>query len=213
MLLKAAYDYIGGLSNPSKMPGYGYGLPAKECKLGALLMQNKRSTCHSCYALKGRYTFPAVQKAQYRRLASLKDLARWTEAFIVVLSDGRYTKEPYFRWHDSGDIQSLEHLEAIAAIAAATPRVKHWLPTREVGMVLAFNRTQETPSNLVIRVSTPLVDQDPEVLTRLGVKVTSGVVKHKSYGQVCPARQQGNKCMDCRACWDKRVRHIVYEAH
>ena len=45
----------GGLSKPSKMPGYAYNLPALHCKPGAQLAQVPGTTCHGCYALKGRY--------------------------------------------------------------------------------------------------------------------------------------------------------------
>ena len=34
MTTKEALQLVGGLSKPSKMPGWAYGLPAKECKTG-----------------------------------------------------------------------------------------------------------------------------------------------------------------------------------
>ena len=52
------------LSCPSKMPGWSYGLPAKECKTGSKLRLVKGSTCYNCYALKGCYVFPVVKEAQ-----------------------------------------------------------------------------------------------------------------------------------------------------
>ena len=48
-----ALKLVGGLSKPSKMPGWAYGIPAKECKTGSKLRQVKGSTCEKCYALKG----------------------------------------------------------------------------------------------------------------------------------------------------------------
>jgi hypothetical protein len=63
---------VGGLSKPSKMPGWAYGIPAKECKTGSKLRQVKGSTCEKCYALKGCYVFKVVQEAQYKRLAAIK---------------------------------------------------------------------------------------------------------------------------------------------
>ena len=53
----------GGLSKPSKMPGYAYNLPATECKIGSKLVKVPGSVCHGCYALKGRYRFPNVKDA------------------------------------------------------------------------------------------------------------------------------------------------------
>jgi hypothetical protein len=61
----------GGLSKPSKMPGYAYNLPAIHCKTGSKLAAIPGTTCHGCYALKGRYRFPNVMDAMMRRLASI----------------------------------------------------------------------------------------------------------------------------------------------
>ena len=45
MKSKRALKIIGGLSKPSKMPGWAYGLPAKECKTGSKLVKVKNSVC------------------------------------------------------------------------------------------------------------------------------------------------------------------------
>ena len=65
-----ALKLVGGLSKPSKMPGWAYGLPADECKTGGKLKLIPNSVCSGCYADKGCYVFPVVQAAQYRRLAA-----------------------------------------------------------------------------------------------------------------------------------------------
>ena len=85
MNTKEAWDLVGGLSKPSKMPGWAYGLPAKECKTGSKLRQVKGSTCYDCYALKGCYVFKVVQKAQYKRLASIKH-PLWTGAMSLLIN-------------------------------------------------------------------------------------------------------------------------------
>ena len=72
MKTSEALQIIGGLSKPSKMPGWAYGLPAKECKTGSKLVKVPGSVCHGCYALKGCYVFKVVQDAQYRRLESTR---------------------------------------------------------------------------------------------------------------------------------------------
>ena len=51
MKTKEALEIVGGLSKPSKMPGWAYGLPAKECKTGSKLQNVPGSTCYDCYAL------------------------------------------------------------------------------------------------------------------------------------------------------------------
>jgi hypothetical protein len=72
MKTQEALKLVGGLSKPSKMPGWAYGIPAKECKTGKKLQNVEGSTCYGCYALKGCYVFKVVQDAQYRRLGSIK---------------------------------------------------------------------------------------------------------------------------------------------
>ena len=63
MKTSEALKIVGGLSKPSKMPGWAYGLPAKECKTGSKLRLIPDSVCFNCYALKGCYVFKVVQDA------------------------------------------------------------------------------------------------------------------------------------------------------
>jgi hypothetical protein len=80
-----ALQITGSLSNPSKMPGKAYGLPAKECKTGSKLAKIPGSTCSSCYALKGCYVFKVVQEAQYTRLAAIRH-PLWVQAMTFHLT-------------------------------------------------------------------------------------------------------------------------------
>jgi hypothetical protein len=139
-----ALKLVGGLSKPSKMPGWAYGIPAKECKTGKKLQNIEGSTCYNCYALKGCYVFKVVQEAQYRRLGSIKH-PYWVRAMVHLLQS---KKSKYFRWHDSGDVQDLKHLAKIFKVASLTPDVKHWMPTREAWVKPYL---QYAPDNLVIR--------------------------------------------------------------
>ena len=104
---KEAKEITGGLSAPSKMPGPAYNLPAVACITGAKLVKVPGSVCAGCYALKGRYRFPNVQAALNRRLKSLEH-PDWIRAMVVLID-----KAPWFRWHDSGDLQGPEHLKKI----------------------------------------------------------------------------------------------------
>jgi hypothetical protein len=120
--------------------------------------------------------------------------------------------EPYFRWHDSGDLQSVEHLRLIVRVVQATPNVHHWLPTREVGVIRAFIEAGGViPDNLNIRVSSFFIGTRP--MRRLPEGVTTSTVSWKDAPTVCPAPQQAGKCEDCRACWDKTVANTDYKQH
>jgi len=199
MKTNEALKLVGGLSKPSKMPGWAYGLPAKECKTGSKLVKVEGSTCHGCYALKGCYVFKVVQEAQYRRLASTKH-PLWVGAMALLINS---KKSKYFRWHDSGDVQDEAHLLKIFAVCKLTPSVKHWMPTREA-WVKRFLPLK--PHNLIIRFSAPMVDQAaPSSWPHTSTVVTSG--------RTCPAPTQDNECKDCRACWDPTVKNVAYGQH
>jgi hypothetical protein len=136
---------------------FSYGISAKLCKVGAKLASVAGSTCEGCYALKDNYNYPSVQKAHENRVASLSSVS-WADAMIFQI---RQSKTEYFRWHDSGDLQSLQHLFDIVRIAEALPSVKFWIPTREKGIVNQYLRTAgDFPDNLVVRVSAAMIDGD-----------------------------------------------------
>ena len=124
MLKKEAERITGGLSAPGKMPEGSYNLPASACQTGAKLRLVPDTPCHKCYAFKGRYNFPNVKNALKRRLASLTH-PQWVEAMTTLVK-----KKKHFRWHDSGDIQSVKHLINIFEVCKNTPATSHWLPTQ-----------------------------------------------------------------------------------
>ena len=147
MLKKEANKITGGLSKPGKMPEGSYNIPASACETGQILAKVEGTPCSGCYALKNRYAMPIQKAAMQRRLASLSH-PRWVEATTTLVK-----KKKHFRWHDSGDIQSVKHLINIFEVCKNTPTT------------------------------------------------------------TCPAKDQGNKCMDCRACWDRSVSNVTYPKH
>lgn len=203
-----ALEIVGGLSSPSKMPCFGFSIPAKRCITGMKLREVAGSICSKCYALKGRYAFANVQNALERRFAGLEN-PRWVEAMAFLLN--KVEKSGFFRWHDSGDIQSLAHLSRIVEVCKLTPQIKHWLPTREFSIVAEYLKTNSLPENLTVRLSALMLESAPPVsiAQRLGL-TTSGVSKT---GFTCPASNQAGKCGDCRACWSKSVSNVNYKQH
>ena len=125
MKIKEAHSITGGLSNPSKMPGRSYSIPASRCKVGGKLAKVKGSVCEGCYALKGTYVWSNVQKALEKRYQSLADV-RWVNSMAFLINQ---QSKDFFRWHDSGDIQSITHFHKIVQVCKLTPSTKHWLPT------------------------------------------------------------------------------------
>ena len=205
---KEAVAICGSLSAPSKMPCPAYSLPARNCRIGSLLQQVSKAVCSHCYALRGRYLFPVVRQAMEKRLASISH-PRWVEAITSLI---RRSRAKHFRWHDSGDIQGLEHLQNIIAVACNLPKVKFWLPTREYQTVEAYRRTGgEIPSNLCIRYSAHIVDGSSPLRYGLPVStVSSDPEKTLAGAYRCRAIERGNRCGPCRACWNPQVQIIDF---
>jgi len=200
MLKKEANQIVGGLSAPGKMPCPSINLPAAACKTGQIMARVPGTTCHGCYAMKGRYRFPNVKEAMDRRLQALSD-SRWVRAMVVLMKDRKH-----FRWHDSGDIQSAWHLKRILEVCKQTPDTKHWLPTREAKL-LQYMDPEVIPKNLIIRLSATKVNGAAPTSWPWTSTVTDGKDK------TCPAPDQGGKCKSCRQCWDRSVNNVQYAKH
>ena len=198
MKVKEAVKITGSMTRTSKMPGLSYSLPAWACQTGAKLRKIPGTPCFGCYALKGNYIrYPAIKKAQYYRLDSLVHDS-WVTAMVTQIK-----RQKFFRWHDAGDVQSVDHMNKILTVCRLTPSVRHWLPTREA-WVKHF--LPLAPDNLVIRFSKPMIDQ----AAAGGWANTSTVV---TAGATCPAPKQNNECKDCRNCWTKSIKNISYGKH
>ena len=197
------------LSKPSKMPCHGWSISATRCKTGSKLATVEGSVCAGCYALKGRYRFPNVQNAMDARLTQSKRKG-WVKAMIETIR--REEKSGYFRWFDSGDLQSYRMLCDIVSIAQSLPSILFWLPTKEISLVARYVEEKGPfPSNLNVRLSAYMVDKaGPHSLAEaLGCTVS----EVRTSGETCPAPTQGNQCGDCRACWDKATPTVVYRKH
>lgn len=212
MLKKEARAIAGSLTQTTKMPCKSYSLPTVACVTGFRMAQIAGSICSDCYAAKGNYHTYAnnIEPAQHARLESISD-PYWCDAMATMIG-----QDAYFRWHDSGDLQSLEHLEKIARVCELTPYCKHWLPTREYAIVKAFlAKHGKLPANLTIRLSAMYVDKPVIVPSSLqGVRgiTVSNVHRHgKPIGQACIAPSQNGECRDCRACWTNKP--ISYNFH
>ena len=197
MLVKKAKVITGSMTRTSKMPGLSYSLPAWECKTGSKLRKVPGSVCASCYALKGNYTrYPEIKRAQYVRLQALKH-PLWVDAMTAQVK-----RQKYFRWHDAGDVQDLNHLNKIYEVCRLTPDTKHWMPTREAWIK---DHLDSKPDNLVIRFSPPMIGQRNESWPNSSMVVTENAT--------CPAPAQGGKCGSCRQCWDPEVKIVSYGKH
>lgn len=232
--LAAARRIVGSIGFPTKMPGTSYGLSAHNCVAGRELAKVPGSICSTCYALKDAMSWSNAQLAYHRRLVGIAD-PRWVPAMVRLLKHlhsgpikidlgqvgcrrvkrtgnraarWRYNEPGWHRWHDSGDLQSVEHLEKIIEVCRQTPDIRHWLPTRELAILRAC--AASIPPNLTIRVSATMIDGLPPV-NWLGSTVHRERAPTSAYE--CPAPQQDHQCGKCRACWSRDVPLVSYRLH
>jgi len=149
--------------------------------------------------MKGNYTrYPAIKAAQYRRLDAI-DNPLWVEAMVTQIK-----RQKWFRWHDAGDLQSSEHMAKIIEVCKQTPGTQHWLPTQERQYL---PKPEDVPANLIIRLSAAKVNGTAgNAWSHSSTVVTDGSAS-------CAAPDQGGKCLDCRACWNKDVKNVSYGKH
>ena len=155
---------------------------------------------------------PKTQRAYERRLERFED-PQWLEAMVkLVYWQMAESGEPYFRWFDSGDLQSVEMLQRIVTVARHTPEIWHWLPTREYRIVAQYLANDSFPPNFVVRVSAPLVDgQAPQ---QFGLPTSTVHDQKAAQGFACAANESNPRdCGECRACWDATVGNVSYPLH
>lgn len=223
MLLKKAKEIAGNLGNVSKMPCLSYGLPAGRalwvpeycdflglpvpliygCTLGGIFstLKSRNTVCSVCYAdNRNNYTYESVKIGQVKRLCGVykKD---WVDAMVVLIN--HYSKIPYFRWHDSGDLLGVWHLIKIIEIAKKIPKIKFWLPTQEHKII---RKLEKYPSNLIIRESAIYIDR-PLIKSRFPTSAVSSSPDNFT----CNAPNQKHQCLECRDCWDKEVESVIYQ--
>lgn len=201
----------GTLTQTSKMPCKSYSLPTEACQTGYKMAQIEGSICSACYANKGFYRAyeSTIKPSQFARLDSLSN-PHWVDGMVALIGS-----DSFFRWHDSGDLQGLEHLELIARVAQLTPNTRHWLPTREYAMVKQYiSKHGALPDNLVVRLSAMYPDKPVVVPKSLqGAKnvAVSNVHTDKPMGTACNAPNQNGACNDCRLCWTGET--VSYALH
>lgn len=211
MKLIEAKEITGGLSRTSKLECGSFSLSAFDCVTGSKLAKVKDSVCNKCYARRNTYLYPSVKTAQARRIKKLNNPS-WAEAMVKLIRIQALENDTnLFRWFDSGDLQK-GMLAKIVEVCKLTPEIKHWLPTHEASMIIKDKEKLggKLPANLIIRLSASMIDGNPPKSWEYSSTVHK---KTEPIGFLCKAKDQGGKCLDCTACWDKDIKNISYMQH
>ena len=222
-LKEIADENLGGMSDASKMPWLSWSLNSDDCVLGSVLKFVDGSVCSDCYADKGNYNYPNVVAAQERRLNTLSSnptaRKKWRDTFVEFFQGhidmGLPDVSRYFRWFDSGDLQSVEMLEDIVEIARRVPSMNFWLPTRETTFLKEYLFTsQKIPDNICIRISANQTGKKRKYsISILHKRFSDSTVDYfDDEYEECPAPKQDNTCGGCRKCWEP-AHKVGYHKH
>ena len=214
MLVKEAKAFANVSTGNSKMPGTTYAIDAFACITGSKLAKIPGTPCNKCYARRLQKLRPSVDQGwklnleKYEKALEQGALQAWVQALAFQIL--RYNTDSFHRWFDSGDLQSVDMLDAICQVCRLTPKINHWLPTQERAIVAKYFATHLRPENLVVRISASKVDGPlPSAKNTSNVFTSSDHI----HDQECEASKRGNKCGPCRACWDSNVKNVSYPKH
>jgi hypothetical protein len=197
------------LSKTAKLGTFSWSLQAIETCPGSKGADgNLVPACSGCYATTGCYNFPDTKAVR----ATNKE--QWQDESFVSDFTKALNKKSHFRWFDSGDMYALELAEKMYSIMLATPNTKHWLPTRMYKFAKfqdVLNRMMALP-NVMVRNSSDEIDGTyTKGVHGSTILPTKDMADSNTF--VCNAPEQGGKCLDCRACYDKSIQVIGYIAH
>ena len=165
------------------------------------------AACSGCYATTGAYVWSTTKAP---RLANQEDWKRdsWVDDMVQELR-----KDKYLRWFDSGDMYSLKLARKMYQVMAATPQVKHWLPTRmaKFAKFQPILEAMQALPNVMVRFSSDSITGEFDQRHGSVIFPASEAVPHGA--KLCTAYQTEGKCSGCRACYDKSVAVIAYPQH
>lgn len=224
LTLKAAKRFGVVTKGNSKIHGSTFSTDPKRCHVGSKLVNKEGSTCSKCYALKLAKVYPSAAKSWsdnldlFRQAVASDQVPEWCEAIafqIKKISELKAKKglsgANYHRWFTAGDLDSIDMLRAFVKVAQILPEIKFWLPTREKAIVSQYKAALGVvPDNMVIRVSSAMIDAKPLAMPNTSTTHTKG---SKSFGFECPAQRQKGNCGNCSECWNAKVKNISYEVH
>ena len=218
--LKEAYGVVGKpTTDNSKMGDYVlcFNTDPHECNTGSALQKVEGSVCENCYSI-SLCNFRSNVHKSYKRNHDLLSTAmqeRGAEGVAEIVSFIINKKgREWVRDRDGGDCVSPEEFDMWTAVAKRNPEVNIWKPTKEAKWLRNFlSKAPDVPDNVVFRVSSPMVDQEPLNFPHTSVVYTQekfDAVEETETVRKCIAHEQDNQCLDCSMCWASGIKTIVY---
>jgi hypothetical protein len=147
------------------------------------------------------YSLPAWACKTGQKLAKIPG----TPCFGCYAMKGNYTRYPAIKAAQYRRLEAIKNPLWVAAMVAVIKRQK-WFRWHDAGDVQSPEHMQKilevcrlTPDTKIDGPATAAWTHDSGV--------TTGTAR------TCPAPDQGGQCLDCRVCWNKDVKSVIYGKH
>lgn len=196
------------------MPCYSFS--HANCGIGNRLKNINNSVCSKCYGNKGFYRL-YTKKLNDKTDKIINDLDNLEKELIDEIS--KKEKSGYFRFFDKGDILSMEHLQSIMNICNALPNIQFWIPTKSIDILRDYIKNNgNIPKNVTIRISSFMLNKTMKLDKILHCLPIASVydrdnIKNKNNDAFLCKTNEKDNCGNCRACWSKSIREVIYEKH
>lgn len=168
-----------------------------------------------CYATKGCQQFAKVQAAYYRNFRIYNDNP--DNFFEQVYYKIKFANLPKVRWFDSGDIPEYDFFVRMVELCKKTPDLKHMAFTKKYEIVNEYiDKNGKLPDNLNVVFSA--WHKLWNVPNPHGLAIAYVDFNDKSLNPeipknafVCPGRE--STCSACGACWNKKLKAVVFKQH
>ena len=116
-------------------------------------------------------------------------------------------KNDIIRLHAYGELQNATHLKNLLKIVEVSPEKTFSLYTKRLDIINDVLGITQTPSNLILVFSNPLIDAPILVVPKYFHKVFN-VLRATNLNKInCGSKN----CNSCRNCYDKTKTNILYE--
>lgn len=176
---------------------------------------NPKSPCFKmCYAQHGVQIMSNVQGAYWRNWRLYQDNP--DNFFEQLYCKIKFSGIPKVRFHDSGDIPSLDYFRRMMQLADRLPDVKFMAFTKQYDIVNEGLEERECPNNLVIMFSAwdkHWAFRNPWGLPIAYIKFEDERLTPDipSFAFHCPGRK--TTCSACGVCFNKKTKAVYFDEH